>query len=359
MKIVTVVGARPQFIKLTAVSRQLRATPGVEDIVIHTGQHFDDAMSRIFFDEMQIPLPDHSLDVGSGPHGQQTGKMLDGIEKVLVSQKPDWLLVYGDTNSTLAGALAAAKLNIPVAHVEAGLRSFNRRMPEEINRIVTDHVATLNFAPTDSAIVNLRNEGIAERTIRKSGDVMLDVARIFEPGLENRAILDDLDLRSEPYILATIHRAENTDDPALLQEIFKGFVELSETYRVVLPLHPRTRNALEKNGGLPNAPRLHLIAPVGYLDMAALEKHAALIATDSGGVQKEAFFFRRPCLTLRGETEWIELVELGWNRLCAPTNGGAAIAQAARETIGMTGQDSEPYGDGNSARQIVNALRGA
>ncbi|HYE01185.1 MAG TPA: UDP-N-acetylglucosamine 2-epimerase (non-hydrolyzing) [Alphaproteobacteria bacterium] len=358
MRICTVVGARPQFIKAAAFSRVARATPGVEEFIVHTGQHYDGNMSAVFFEEMGIPEPQYNLAIGSGGHGAQTGRMLAAIEEILVERRPDWLLVYGDTNSTLAGALAAAKLHIPVAHVEAGLRSFNRRMPEEVNRVLTDHASDLLFAPTATAVENLRREGMPEARIRLSGDVMYDAALYY--GARARAesrILDRLGLTPGGFVLATVHRAENTDDPARLAAVFGGLAGLAEQAEVVLPLHPRTRAALERSN-LRIPPRLRLIDPVGYLDMVMLEQSCRLIATDSGGVQKEAFFFGVPCATLRDETEWVELVELGWNRLVPPTAADAVAAGLLAALAGRPTATAHPYGRGDAARLIIDVLAG-
>lgn len=314
MKIATIIGARPQFIKAAVVSRAFRELrTDVREVLIHTGQHFDANMSDVFFDELDIPRPNHHLGIGGGTHGQNTGRMIEAIEAVLITEKPDWVLVYGDTDSTLAGALAAAKLHIPVAHVEAGLRSFNRRMPEEINRVLTDHISSLLFTPTDTATRNLANEGITGERVQQVGDVMYDAAIYYGKRAEQRSsILVDLRLTPKGYILATIHRAENTDDPHRLGEILNGLA--SAELPVVWPLHPRTKNRLNKFG-LRLPANFRAIDPVGYLDMVMLEKHAYLIATDSGGVQKEAYFYQVPCITLRDETEWVETVESGWNKL--------------------------------------------
>ena len=288
MKIVSVVGARPQFVKAATVSRVLRSTPQAHEVLVHTGQHYDENMSEVFFDELEIPRPDYHLGIGSGPHGAQTGKMLEAIERVLLAEKPDWTLVYGDTNSTLAGALAAVKLRVPVAHVEAGLRSFNRSMPEEINRVLTDHASDLLLAPTAAAVQNLRRENIAAERIHQVGDVMYDAVLFYGSRAEDRStVLARLELTNGQYVLATIHRAENTDDLGRLRAIVAGLsVAASADRPVVMPAHPRTRAALERAGLLAEASgRIRLIAPVGYLDMVMLEKHAAVIATDSGGVQ--------------------------------------------------------------------------
>ena len=351
-RIVTVVGARPQFIKAAAVSRALRAEPGMEEILVHTGQHYDENMSNVFFEELDIPKPDYHLGIGSGTHGSQTGRMLEVIERVLLDERPDRVLVYGDTNSTLAGALAAAKLHVPVDHVEAGLRSFNRHMPEEINRVLTDHASDLLFAPTDAAVENLRREGIAEHRVQLVGDVMYDAALYYGAKAERQSrVLEQLSLRSKGYILATVHRAENTDDPARLHAIFDGLECVAQDMPVVLPLHPRTRRCLSLLRI--KAASINLIEPVGYLEMVMLEKNAAVIATDSGGVQKEAFFYRVPCVTLRDETEWVETVDSGWNHLIP------ADEKLIYETIKNAeapGLAPPFYGKGTSAQNIARIL---
>lgn len=361
MKIVTVVGARPQFVKAAAVSRLFRLSGWADEVLVHTGQHYDQRMSDVFFDELEIPAPDFHLGVGSGAHGAQTGRMLAAIEDVLQKQDCDCLLVYGDTNSTLAGALAAAKMHIPVVHVEAGLRSFNRRMPEEINRVVCDHVSDLLLAPTETAVNNLREEGISDERVKLVGDVMYDAAlhgaRLAE---QHSRILDQCELSSKQYILATIHRAENVDDPARLREILNGICELAESSAVVLPLHPRTRQSIEKHKLLLSKPsHLNCVDPVGYLDMLMLERNAKLIVTDSGGVQKEAYFARVPCLTLREETEWTELVALGWNRLV--TSGDLpSLARIAEDWTNASNHRETPadlYGGGHAAERICNELQ--
>ena len=356
MKILTVVGARPQFIKAATVSRVIAEHSLIDEILVHTGQHFDDNMSQVFFSELEIAQPHYNLAIGGGNHGEMTGKQLEAIEKVLLDEKPDWVLVYGDTNSTLAGALAAAKLHVPVAHVEAGLRSFNRAMPEEINRILTDHAANLLFAPTVSAVENLEKEGLSEIT-RMSGDVMYDAALFYgEKAEQHSRILTDLGLQSNDYILATIHRAENTDDHKRIRAIVSAMQEMAVDKSIVFPLHPRTRNTLKKLDLLEGLQSVvKLIDPVGYLDMVMLEKHATLIVTDSGGVQKEAFFHQVPCVTLRDETEWIELVELGWNRLVLHTDL-KTLPETCNGAIGQVGRDAKPYGDGNSANKILEIM---
>jgi len=356
MKMVTVIGARPQFIKAATISRVIADTQGVEEILLHTGQHFDENMSHVFFSELDIPEPQYNLGIGGGSHGAMTGRQLEAIEAVLLKEKPDWVLVYGDTNSTLAGALAAVKLHIPVAHVEAGLRSFNRAMPEEINRVLTDHAADLLFAPTESALANLEKEGLVGKA-SLSGDVMYDAALFYADRSEERSnILGELGLNSGEFILSTIHRAENTDDPDRIATVVSAMQELGAERDIVFPLHPRTRISLEKLGVLEKlSSSVILIEPVGYLDMVMLEKHACLIVTDSGGVQKEAFFHKVPCVTIRDETEWVELLGLGWNRLVSQPNTKdlSAVCSAA---IGTEGQMGKPYGDGCSANKILQTL---
>ena len=358
MKVIAIVGARPQFVKAAVVSRALRAA-GIQEVLIHTGQHYDDNMSRVFFEELQIPEPDYHLGIGSGSHGAKTGPMLEALEPVLNQEKPDYVLVYGDTNSTLAGALAAAKLHMPVAHVEAGLRSFNRRMPEEINRVLTDHLASLLFTPTATADENLHNEGI-RKGIHRVGDVMYDAVLFYRDLARKKAdVLQSLNLQPKQFALATIHRAENTDDPRRLAEIFSALKLIAADLPVVLPLHPRTRKIVESGAGFQDASptavaNLHLIAPVSYLNMLALESEAKVVLTDSGGVQKEAFFFRVPCITLRDETEWIETVEAGWNSLVG--RSAARIAAAAKNA--RSGHlDSRPFGTGDAANGIAQILR--
>lgn len=356
--IVTIIGARPQFIKAAPLSRALRAA-GAREVLVHTGQHYDRSMSDVFFEELEVPRPDHNLGVGSLPHGAQTGRMLEAVEQVLLRERPDWVLVYGDTNSTLAGALAAVKLHVPVAHVEAGLRSFNRRMPEEINRVLTDQVSDRLYTPTATAAEHLRREGAAPERVRPVGDVMYDAALYFGARSEERSrVLEALGLAPKGYVLGTVHRAENTDDPARLEAVFQGLASVAEECPVVVPVHPRTRAALEGRGLLDRvAARVRLVDPVGYLDMVRLERNARLIATDSGGVQKEAFFHRVPCVTLREETEWTELVELGWNRTVPPTSA-AALAAGVRAGLGSRGREGRPYGDGDAAVRIAADLLG-
>jgi len=355
--ILTVIGARPQFIKAAPVSAALTQA-GLKELLVHTGQHYDANMSDIFFEELGIPMPWCHLGIGSGPHGVQTGAMLGALERVMMEVRPDMVMLYGDTNSTLAGALAASKLHIPVAHVEAGLRSFNRRMPEELNRVVTDHLSDLLFAPTETAIANLQREGLGDRGIHNVGDVMFDAALAF--GKRARAqsnILERCGLNPKGYLLATVHRAENTDDAHRLRAVLDGLRMISSDLPVILPLHPRTRSRLQALGMLEGlGSGVRVLDPVGYLDMVRLEQEAALIATDSGGVQKEAFFYRVPCVTLRDETEWVELVRLGWNRLQAPVDAGA-VAATIRAALGTIGQEGAPYGEGKAASTIAELIK--
>jgi UDP-N-acetylglucosamine 2-epimerase len=313
MKVVSIIGARPQFIKCAPVSRELRLL--AQEVLVHTGQHYDDSMSGVFFRELGLPEPEYHLGVGSGLHGRQTGEMLARIEDILLRERPDVVLVYGDTNSTLAGSLSASKLHVPIAHVEAGLRSFNRRMPEEINRILTDHLSDLLLCPTETAVENLTREGIT-KGVHLVGDVMYDaLLDSVERAKSTSTILERLGLESGRYLLATVHRAENTDQPSRLEGIMTALASLAGLGRtIIFPVHPRTRKHLHRLSL--NCPdRLHLIDPLPYLDMVLLEAHAQLIATDSGGIQKEACWLGVPCITLREETEWIETVKGGWNRL--------------------------------------------
>ncbi|MFN9728441.1 non-hydrolyzing UDP-N-acetylglucosamine 2-epimerase [Acidovorax sp.] len=358
-KILTIVGARPQFIKAAAVSRTIQSgfADRLEELIVHTGQHFDDNMSKVFFDELEIPTPHVHLAISGGNHGAMTGRMLEAIEAVLLRERPDWVLVYGDTNSTLAGALAAAKLNIPVAHVEAGLRSFNMRMPEEVNRILTDRVSTLLLCPTSTAVGHLAHEGLS-RGVHLVGDVMYDASLFYgSRALQRSSILAQLQLTQRRYVLATCHRAENTDDPSRLTQIVEALVEVAQDMPVVLPLHPRTRRLVEVTGLQSNLCKLRVVEPLSYLDMVALEQAAAVIMTDSGGVQKEAYFYRVPCITLRDETEWVETVTLGWNRLTGATKD--RILLAYRDVVASappaSGNDN-PYGNGDASARLLQLL---
>jgi UDP-GlcNAc3NAcA epimerase len=362
LKIVTVVGARPQFVKAAVVSRAIERwnaagrLPALAEKLVHTGQHYDDNMSDVFFREMHIPAPAYHLGVGGGTHGAMTGRMLEQVEHVLMDEQPDAVLVYGDTNSTLAGALAAVKLHIPVGHVEAGLRSFNRRMPEEVNRIVADCVSQWLFCPTSAAVENLRAEGHAQASLHHVGDVMYDAALYYgvraEAGGATEPLLREV---GEDFCVCTIHRAETTDDGALLRDICAAVEEIAHELPVVLPLHPRTRKQLDAFGIRPS--KVRLIQPVGYFEMLALLRACRAVITDSGGLQKEAYFFGKPCLTLRNETEWTELVELGVNVL-----GGLrreSILDAWRSLQARTFDfSSRPYGDGDAGGAIVKTLAG-
>ena len=354
MKVATIVGARPQFIKAAVVSRAFREhRPAVREVLVHTGQHYDANMSDIFFAELDIPRPDYHLGIGGGTHGQNTGRMIEAIEGVLLQERPGWVLVYGDTDSTLAGALAAVKLHTPVAHVEAGLRSFNRRMPEEINRVLTDHAADLLFTPTDTATRNLAQEGITGEKVQQVGDVMYDAALYYGARAEQQSrILATLGLEPKRYVLATVHRQENTDDHERLSHIMAGFAE--SPYPIIWPLHPRTRKRIAEFGLVMPA-TIRTIEPVGYLDMVMLEKHATLIATDSGGVQKEAYFHQVPCLTLREETEWVELVEAGANWLVGTA---PAVIREGLSQAGTTGRDPTTglYGTGDAGVRVGDVL---
>ena len=355
MKLLTILGARPQFIKAAPVSREIARTDGISEVMVHTGQHFDANMSDVFFDELEIAAPAHHLAIAGGSHGVMTGRMLAALDDVIQAERPDRVLVYGDTNSTLAGALAAAKLQVPVAHVEAGLRSYNRAMPEEINRVLADHLATWLMTPTTAATENLRREGIPADRIHQVGDVMYDAALYYGAKAERESgVLAEHALSAGGYVLATVHRQENTDVQARLDSILRELEKVAAQMPVVLPLHPRTRQRLAGAGSSGRAGGIVLLPPVGYLDMMMLVRGAAAVATDSGGLQKEAYFHGVPCVTLRGETEWVELVELGWNRLAPPDEPG--MAQAILAAIGSRGADGSPYGDGNSAARVVQAL---
>lgn len=356
-KILTVLGARPQFIKASVVSHAFGQTQGLSEVVVHTGQHFDANMSDVFFSELGMNKPDYFLDIHGGTHGAMTGRMLEAVEKVMLHEKPDVVLVYGDTNSTLAGALAAAKLHIPVAHVEAGLRSFNMTMPEEINRILTDRISQWLFTPTQAATANLQREGYGADKIFEVGDVMYDVAlhhgRRVQPGT---GLMARLALKEKGYVLATVHRQENTDHPRRLQAIVDALIATTRSLPVVWPLHPRTKGLLEKSGRLEQlAQKVLLVDPLGYLDMVQLEKYAALIATDSGGVQKEAFFYKIPCVTLRDETEWTELTDSGWNFLTSPS-GASKVIKEILDLGSFSGENISPYGVGLAAKNIVSQL---
>jgi len=349
MKIVSIVGARPQFIKAATVSRIFRNEPGLNEVLLHTGQHYDSNMSDIFFKELDIPQPHYNLEVGSGSHAFQTGMMLKGIEEVLLKEKPDWTLVYGDTNSTLAGALAATKLHIRLAHVEAGLRSFNRNMPEEINRIVTDRIADLLFAPTVTAMENLKNEGLSANT-RYTGDVMYDSVLFYKKLILNNPEKYTKKNIPDKFYLATIHRAENTDDPKKIIDIFKAFEQLD--YPTILPIHPRTRKLLDTN--VPLVKNVNIIDPLGYLEMLKLTMDSIKVITDSGGLQKEAYLLGKQCITLRTETEWIETLHDNWNIVTSSDTDRITLAvNAPSPKVPIRAE----FGDGNAAKMVTRELR--
>lgn len=358
MKIATIIGARPQFIKAAAISRAIAKhnrtsggiSPIIEEILIHTGQHYDDDMSAIFFRELEIPEPKYNLGIGSGPHGQQTGRMLLAIEEALLEEKPDWVLIYGDTNSTLAGALAAAKLHLRIAHVEAGMRSYNRLMPEEVNRVIADQLSHLLLCSNQIAVSNLAVEGIT-KGVSITGDVMADALQFAVTKASTQSdILDRLALQPQGYLLATVHRAENTDDKPKLLNILSAFAALNEP--LIFPAHPRTSKILMETGYQPPE-NVKLIGPVGYFDIIALEKSARLLLTDSGGMQKEAYWLKVPCITLRDETEWIEIVELGWNILTGADRDRIIEAVRAFKT---PAEHPPLYGDGKAAADCLKAL---
>ncbi len=353
IKIATIVGARPQFIKAAVISRQIRLLKGVSEVLIHTGQHYNANMSDIFFKELEIRTPDYHLGIGGGSHGQNTGRMLELIEKVLVKERPDWVLVYGDTDSTLAGALAATKLHIPVAHVEAGLRSYNRRMPEEINRVLTDHSSSLLFAPTVTAVNNLDAEGIKGDKVHLSGDVMYDAMLFYKSKFRKPEKYSQI---SQGFLLCTIHRAENTDDLLRLAAIVRFINRLSETWRVILPMHPRTTEALRNLQNMVKlSTNVHVTDPLSYLEMNWLLENCSAVITDSGGLQKEAYFHLKPCLTLRDETEWVELLTAGYNILASPFEKDLLNRFDKFIQIKIPSGDVI-YGNGNAGKVIVEKL---
>lgn len=358
INIITIIGARPQFIKAAAFSR-ITSVFDLQEEIIHTGQHYDSNMSGVFFEELNIPKPSHNLEVGSLTHGAQTAKMLEGIEKILIKKKPELVLVYGDTNSTLAGALAAAKLNIPVAHVEAGLRSFNKRMPEEINRILTDHCSDILFCPTENAVKNLLGEGIPSERIKMVGDIMFDACLYYKGFLNNAENLSSpFNYSSEDYCLVTIHRAENTDDPQRIKNILYSLIEISKDIQIIFPVHPRTMQYIQKNVGKDfSKERLKFITPVGYKEMLILLKDAKMVMTDSGGLQKEAYFFEKPCITLRDETEWVELVENGYNFLCSPENPDKIFSTYSKVRTMDIKFNKYLYGSGDTALKIGEVIQ--
>jgi UDP-GlcNAc3NAcA epimerase len=355
MKILTVIGARPQFIKAAAVSRALKKA-GISEIIVHTGQHYDHNMSEVFFEEMEIPKPDYNLSINDLGHGAMTGRMLEKVESVLIDQKPDYVVVYGDTNSTLAGALAASKLHIKVAHVEAGLRSFDMKMPEEINRILTDRISSILFCPTSTAVENLYKEGFKEFNVEIAnvGDVMLDTLLFYKQKASQKStIVNDLNLNARDFVLATIHRAENTNDPKRLKAICEAINEINGKLPVVLPLHPRTRNYLGANNIKLDAT---ITEPLGYFDMLSMLASCKMVMTDSGGLQKESYFCGKFCVTLRDQTEWVELVNVGANAIVG-ADKERIVTEVFNNLNKKIGFDKSLYGEGNASEKIVDRLR--
>ncbi len=352
MKILTILGARPQFIKAAVVSREIKKYPDIKEIIVHTGQHYDINMSDIFFEEMKIPKPDYYLGVNSLNHGAMTGKMMEKIEEIALKEKPDWILVYGDTNSTLAGALVASKLHIKLAHVEAGLRSFNKKMPEEINRIVADRLSDILFCPTDNAVENLKREGFEffDCKIVKSGDVMYDAVLYYKQYAQKPQNVDI----SENFVLCTIHRAENTNDETRLRSIFEALNEIAKEKQVILPLHPRTKQKINKLSLSLNT--ITIIEPVGYFEMLWLLENCDCVITDSGGLQKEAYFFKKFCITLRDETEWVELVEIGANKLVGAEKDKILKAYKNHSMFNIENSKLNLYGDGVASQKIVGEV---
>ncbi|AOV08780.1 non-hydrolyzing UDP-N-acetylglucosamine 2-epimerase [Sporosarcina ureilytica] len=351
-KILTIAGTRPQLVKVAAVSRVIRES--FNEVLVNTGQHYDYNMAGVFFDELNIPKPDYDLGIGSDTHGRQTGRMMIAVEEVVEKEKPDAILVYGDTNSTLAGATVASKLHIPIIHIEAGLRSYNKEMPEEINRIMTDHVSTLLFAPTDLAVRNLAKEGISDG-VHQVGDVMYDAVLYNMTLAEEKHTLSDYNLVSREYVLGTIHRADNTDNKERLESILQAFSALKE--KVYLPLHPRTKSKIDTfglNSIVEQASNIEIVEPISYLEMLLLEKHAKAIVTDSGGVQKEAYFAKVPCITLRDQTEWVETIVTGWNQLVNPLEVNLA-EKLANLQVGKPIDNL--YGDGEAAKKINSIIK--
>ena len=374
MKIVTVIGARPQIIKAAALSRAIKThyADRIQEIIVHTGQHYDDNMSQVFFDELGIPRPDYNLHVGSASHGVQTARMTEGIEEILLKENPDFIVLYGDTNSTLAGAVAAAKIHIPIVHIEAGLRSFNKSMPEEINRIVCDHCSTLLFSPTLAGVENLKREGfpmdnngpytIDNPRVYHCGDIMYDNSLHFAEIAEQKTnIIQRLELADKPFILSTIHRDSNTDQPERLDAIFTAILKLSEECPVVLPLHPRTAKLLktnistEKQAQIFSSTNIKITPPVSFLEMIALERHALLVMTDSGGVQKESYFFKKPCIILRPETEWVEIVQTG-NAILADADEGRIMEAWQHFKGNPPTKFPEIFGDGHAAEFMLEQM---
>ena len=374
MKTVTIIGARPQIIKAAALSRTIKEhyADRIHEVIVHTGQHYDDNMSQVFFDEMDIPRPDYNLHVGSASHGVQSARMIEGIEQILLDEKPDCIVLYGDTNSTLAGAVAASKIHVPIVHIEAGLRSFNKGMPEEINRIVCDHCSTLLFTPTQAGLDNLAKEGfktnnngpynIDNPKVYHCGDIMYDNSLHFSKVADQKVnLLKRLGLEGKAYALATLHRDSNTDHPERLNAILDAFMELSNDIDIVLPMHPRTRKMIEllsdegQRVQLFHSSRIHIIEPVSFLEMIQLEQHAQLVLTDSGGVQKESYFFQKPCVILRPETEWVEIVSSGAATLADADNG--KIVEASRHYLQQPPTDfPKIFGDGHAAMFMLEKM---
>lgn len=358
-KILTVIGARPQFVKAATVSRAIRNTESanISEVIVHTGQHYDEMMSKVFFEELDIPTPDYNLGISDLSHGAMTGRMLEAIESVIVRETPDWVLIYGDTNSTLAGALAAVKLHVPVAHVEAGLRSFNTRMPEEVNRILTDCISSVLFCPTLTAVRNLENEGIT-KGVHNVGDVMYDA--VLHYGTKAKylnKVTRQFGLQEHEFVLATCHRQENTDNPENITEIIIALSKIAAELPVVFPMHPRTRNRLSNLGLEKILKKLHITEPISYLETIGLEKNARLIVTDSGGIQKEAFFFGVPCITVRNETEWVETVACGWNYLVEPKAERIMTAYKVQKDFNTNINRTGFYGDGRAAEKILANMK--
>jgi UDP-GlcNAc3NAcA epimerase len=356
MKILTILGARPQFIKAGSVSREIAKYKETQEIIVHTGQHFDANMSDVFFEDMKIPKPHYNLNINGLGHGAMTGQMIEKIEEVCIKEKPDWVMVYGDTNSTLAGAIVASKLHIKLAHIEAGLRSFNMKMPEEVNRILTDRVSQILFCPTDTALQNLSNEGYdnLDCKIVKSGDVMQDGAIFYKDFAVKPNIIQNLKFKIQNYILCTIHRAENTDDEKRLRDIFEVLNKIAKDQQVILPLHPRTKDIIE-NLKI-NVENLTIIDPVGYLEMVWLINNCELIMTDSGGLQKEAYFFEKQCITLRDETEWVELIECGANTLVGADREKILNAYKNNSKFNINNSKLNMYGGGKASGNIIKEL---
>lgn len=374
MKIVTIIGARPQIIKAAALSRAIKSryAARIQEVIVHTGQHYDENMSQVFFDELDIPRPDYNLNVGSASHGMQTGRMTEGIEDILLKENPDYIVLYGDTNSTLAGAIAAAKMHLPIVHIEAGLRSYRKDMPEEVNRVLSDHCSTLLFSPTLTGLENLRKEGfkmdnkppytIDNPKVYHCGDIMYDNSLHFAKIADEKTdIIQRLGLDGKPFILATIHRDSNTDHPDRLNAIFGAFLRLAEDCHVVLPLHPRTSKLLKTNlkpellQQIENSTAISIVPPVSFLEMVALERHSQLVITDSGGVQKEAYFFEKPCIIMRPETEWIELLEAGTAEL-TDADGERIVGAWNRFWQNPPANFPKVFGDGHAAEFMLEKI---